>query len=96
MYKKSFKEFLNEQLKDPAFKKHYDDLEPEFALISLMIEKRMKKKITQTELAKRMGTKQSAIARFESGNYNPSLKFAYRLADALGVRMKITFEAKAK
>ncbi len=94
MYKKSFKEFLNEQLKDPAFKKHYDDLEPEFALISLMIEKRIKEGLTQKEIAEKMGTKQSAISRFESGKGNPTLQFMQKLADALGAKMKVTIAKK--
>lgn len=94
MYKKSFKEFLNEQLKDPEFKKHYDELEPEFALISLMIEKRIKEGLTQKEIAEKMGTKQSAISRFESGKGNPTLQFMQKLADALGAKMKVTITKK--
>jgi transcriptional regulator with XRE-family HTH domain len=39
-----------------------------------------------------MGTKQSAISRFESGKANPTLDFLYRLADALGAQMKVTIK----
>ena len=79
-----------ELLKDPEFKKAYDDLGPEFALIGKIIEKRHKEGLTQKELARRIGTKQSAIARFESGTYNPSLAFMQRVARGLNVKLKIT------
>lgn len=44
--------------------------------------------LTQTELAKRMGTKQENISRFESGTYNPTLKFLWKMAKALGKNFK--------
>lgn len=77
-------------LKDPAAKKAYDDLGPEFALISKIIEKRITEGLTQAELAKRIGTKQSAISRFERGDSNPSLQFMRKLAEGLGVKLKIS------
>mgnify|MGYP001592813095 CR=1 FL=1 len=77
-------------LEDPAVKKAYDDLGPEFALIEKIIEKRITEGLTQAKLAKRIGTKQSAISRFESGNSNPSLAFMHKLADGLGVKLKIS------
>lgn len=48
--------------------------------------------LTQTELAKRMGTKQENISRFESGTYNPTLKFLWKMAKALGKNLKVTLE----
>ncbi len=89
-YMKSFEEFKREALKDPEFKKAYDALEPEYALIEKLIENRINKGITQAALAKKMGTKQSAISRFEAGGSNPTVAFLYKLADALGVQLKIT------
>lgn len=87
---RSFTDFLHEQLKDPEFKKMYDDLEPEFALISLLIEKRIKEGLTQAELAKKLNTKQSAISRFESGTSNPTLEFLQKMARALGAKLTIS------
>lgn len=84
------RELKRELLKNPEFKKAYDELEPEFQLWRKLIEKRNKGGLTQKELAKRMGTKQSVISRFESGRTNPTLDFLYRLAEALGAELKIT------
>lgn len=87
---KPYSELKKKLLKDPAVKKAYDDLGPEFALIEKIIEKRITEGLTQAKLAKRIGTKQSAISRFESGNSNPSLAFMRKLADGLGVKLKIS------
>jgi DNA-binding XRE family transcriptional regulator len=92
----TFKSFLAESMKDPEFRKEYDALEPEFALISLMIEKRIKEGLTQDKLAKKIGTKQSAISRFESGNYNPTIGFLYKVADALDADIKVTVTPRSK
>jgi ribosome-binding protein aMBF1 (putative translation factor) len=88
---KSWADLKKELLKDPKVKEEYDKLQPEFALISAMIEARAKKGITQKKLAEKLGTKQSAIARLESGNANPSLNFLKRLAEALGTKLEIRF-----
>ena len=77
-------------LKDPKFKKAYDDLTPKFALIKLMIQKRIHEGLTQKELARRMGTKQSAISRFESGSYNPTLQWIRNAAHALQAKITIS------
>lgn len=78
-------------LKDPEFKRHYDALEPEFAVIRSVIGKRIEKKMSQKQLARKIGTKQSAISRLESGGSNPSLKFLQKVATALGARLSISF-----
>ena len=79
-------------MKDPAFKKAYDDLELEFSIICQIMDKRLEKGISQKELAERMGTQQPSLARFESGNYNPSLKFLKKLSEALGTKLEIKFK----
>ena len=81
----------NEWLKDSAFKKEYDKLESRYALIDKIVGARIKKKLTQAQLAKKVGTKQSAIARLESGSVNPSLNFIERIASALGSKLNIEF-----
>ncbi len=86
---KDFNEIKKELLKDPDVKKEYDRLEPKFDLIRSIIEKRIEKNISQKELASRMGTKQSALSRFESGNYNPSLDFMQKVAQALDSKLEI-------
>ncbi|MEI6490794.1 MAG: helix-turn-helix transcriptional regulator [bacterium] len=87
----SYSKLKKELLKDPEVKKAYDNLEPEFAIIRQILQKRMEKHISQKEFAKRMGTNQSAVSRLESGTYNPSLKFLKRVAKALKSELKISF-----
>lgn len=87
-----FEVWEKEALKDPAFKAEYDKLEPEFAVITAILEARVKKHMTQESLAKKIGTKQSAIARIESGRANPSVSFLQKLAEALGKKLVIKFE----
>ena len=87
-----FDEFLEESLKNPKIKAEYDKLEPEFAVIEAVLKARVQKGITQEQLAKKIGTKQSAIARIESGNANPSIGFLQKLADALGKKLVIQFK----
>ena len=92
--KKAFKpinsrELTAEWMKDPKFRKAYDDLEVEFTLHSLMIRQRIEKGMTQKKLAELAGTKQSSIARFESGRYNPTFAFVQKLASALGAKLKV-------
>lgn len=85
-------EVKKELLKNPKVKKEYDRLGPEFAIISQLIELRAKKHLTQKGLAKKLGTKQSAIARLESGNGNPTLEFLHKTAKALNRKLVISFE----
>ncbi len=82
-----------EKLRDPVYRAEYDKLQPEFAVIRAVIEARMKKELTQKELARKMGTKQSVISRLESGRANPSLAFLKRLAHALNTRLEIRFNS---
>ncbi len=88
----NFDDYLNEQLKNPAFRAEYDALEPEFALIRAMIDARRETGITQQELSKRTGISQSDISKYESGNGNPSVKTLRRLAAGLGMSLKIEFQ----
>jgi ribosome-binding protein aMBF1 (putative translation factor) len=83
-------------MKDPAFVKAYDDLDEEFSVIFAVMEARAKAGLSQAQLAKKMKTTQSAIARLESGKANPSTRTLWKLATATGTRLKITFETVAK
>ncbi|OGK17391.1 transcriptional regulator [Candidatus Roizmanbacteria bacterium RIFCSPHIGHO2_01_FULL_39_12b] len=86
-----FNIWLKDKLKDPEFKAEYDRQEPEFAVIRAILKSRMEKGLTQKQLAEKVGTKQSAIARLESGNANPSIGFLQRVAEALGTNLQINF-----
>ena len=84
------RDVLAQELKNPAFKKAYDNLAFEFSVIDAMILARSKHGMTQAKLAKKLGTKQSAIARLESGRGNPTLAFVQRLANVLNLDLKLT------
>jgi len=85
----SYSDLRKKWMKDPKFKKAYNDLEPEFVIVRAMIKMRLKNKMSQKDLAKKLGTKQPAIARFESGAYNPTLSFLKKLSTALGGKLEI-------
>lgn len=87
----NFTVWEKQALKNPKFKAEYDKLQPEFAVIRAVIEARMKRGVTQKELAEKVGTKQSVISRLESGRANPSVSFLKRLAQALNSRLEIRF-----
>lgn len=78
-----------ELLKDKEVAREYERLKPRYALISQLIGARIKKGLTQAQLAKKIGTKQSAIARVEGGNSNPSIDFLEKLTQALGSKLII-------
>ncbi len=86
----NFDEFKSEMLKRPGVKTEYDSLAPEYDLIRQIISARVEQKLTQKDLAERAGTKQSSIARLESGNYNPSFQFLQKIAGALGKRVSVS------
>jgi len=80
-------------LKEPAYRKAHKAQAPEFELARAVIQARAKAGLTQAQLARRMATTQSVIARLESGRARPSTKTLERLATATGTRLRITFEA---
>ena len=88
---RDFNDFLMESLKNPKIKAEYDKLQPEFAMIQAVIDARVKRGVTQKELAQKIGTKQSVISRLESGRANPSIAFLKRLAQALNSHLEIKF-----
>ena len=79
-------------MKEPGFKSGYDALEAEFTLASVLIEARTKAKLSQQEVAKKMGTSQSTIARLESGAAKPSFSTLERFAKATGMRVRLSLE----
>lgn len=75
---------------DKELKKEYEALRPRYELISKAIDTRLKKKMTQEEVAIKMGTTKSSISRFESGDYNPTIDFLIKLSSALGKQLKVS------
>lgn len=90
---KDFQAFKQGQFsKKPALKKAYDDLAPQYELATRVIEARINKGLSQAEVAQKAGTRQSSIARLESGEYNPSLRFLEKVAKATGTKLAVKFE----
>jgi transcriptional regulator with XRE-family HTH domain len=86
------KDLHKKWLRDDDYRREYDALEEEFALASALIAARSHAGLTQEELAEKMDTSQSAIARMESGRTIPSGSTLKRFARATGTRLRITFE----
>ncbi|MFA6006186.1 MAG: helix-turn-helix domain-containing protein [Candidatus Paceibacterota bacterium] len=86
----TFAQFKKKTLRNKEVKKAYDALGPQFELIEAIIRKRIQKKLTQAELASRLGTHQSAIARLESGSENPTLSYLNEIAHAVGGKLHVS------
>ena len=87
-----FDKYLETQLKNPEFRKAYEELEDEYALATQIIRFRIDRNLTQAQLARLVGTSQPAIARLESGNHrNLTLSFIFRIAKALDLRAELRF-----
>ncbi|MDO4324296.1 MAG: helix-turn-helix transcriptional regulator [Lachnospiraceae bacterium] len=91
-----FHKYLDKQLQNPDFKKEWDNLEPEYNMIQAIIDARKKSNLTQKELAERTGINQADISKLENGNANPTLAVLKRLADGMGMVLKLEFIPKAK
>ena len=81
---------LNSEYED--IRAGYDALGPRYNIIRAEKERRLAMGMSQKELAERMGTAQSNISRFESGNYNPTVDFLQQMAASLGKTLRITLE----
>jgi predicted transcriptional regulator len=88
-----YKVFKARMLADPEVKREYDALEAEFAIASELIRARVRAGLSQAELAERMGTSQSAIARLESGQTLPSTKTLLRFAEATRSKVELRLSA---
>jgi len=77
------------ELRVREIKKAYKDLGPEFAVVEMIIAKRLKAGLTQTEFAKKAKTLQLVISRLERGDFSPTLQFLYHLTDALDAKLRI-------
>lgn len=92
---RTLNEYISGQIKNTEFKKAWDSLDTEFELLESIIEARERAGITQDELAKRIGTKQPAISRLESGGFNKAtVETLHKIADALDAKLVIKMESK--
>ena len=86
---KTLKQFKKDIFKKPGVGKAYVELQPELQIIRKLALTRSKKGLSQRELAKKIGVTQSALARFESGNANPTLSFLKKVTTGLGLKLTI-------
>lgn len=91
---KNFRISLQEQMKNPEFKREWDELEVEFQIIKAIVEGRKEKQITQKQLSYITGISQADISKIENGNANPSIRTLKRIANALGKEIKFSFQTK--
>ena len=91
---RALREYNNEQHKEPEFKKEWENIEQEMEVVRAMIKARTAQNLTQKDLAEKTGINQANISKLENGNMNPSLKLLKRLADGLGMNLRIEFVPK--
>jgi ribosome-binding protein aMBF1 (putative translation factor) len=88
-----FEEFKARLLADPEVQREYEALAPEFEISAELLRARLRAGLSQAELAARMNTSQSAVARLESGQTLPSTKTLLRFAEATGSRIQLRLSA---
>ena len=85
----SYREYKEKALKDSEKKAEYDSLEAEYDIIQAMIDARINQHMTQKDLSAKTGITQADISRIENGTRNPSLAMVKRLAEGLGMQLKL-------
>lgn len=93
---KTLNEFMEEQLENPGFKEEYEKIQPEMDVIRALVDARVSQNLTQKQLSERTGINQADISKLENGTRNPSLNLLKRLADGMGMALKIEFVPKVK
>ncbi len=86
---KSFEDLHEKYMRDPEYRQAHEDMEPEFAIIKAIIRARAKHGLTQRQLALDLGISQPSLARFESGNANPTFSFLKKVTSGLGLKLTI-------
>ena len=91
---KTLKQFKDEQMQNSEFVKEYEAIQPELDVIRAIVDARNSQNITQKELAERTGINQADISKLENGTRNPSVNLLKRLAEGMGMVLKIEFVPK--
>ena len=87
----SYKDYKKRALQNPEVKAEYDELQPEYDIIQAMIDARVQQNMTQKDLSAKTGITQADISRIENGTRNPSLSMVKKLAQGLGMQLKLEF-----
>lgn len=93
---KTFDEYLSKQMQNAEFAQEFERLQPEREVMRAVSQMRAQRGITQEELARRTGIRQSEISRIESGSRNPSVRMLQRLAEGLDCTLRIEFVPKSE
>ena len=93
---RTFNDMFDKQMQDDEFRKEYEAIQPEMDVIRAIVDARNSQNLTQKELAERTGINQADISKIENGTRNPSLNLLKRLADGMGMALKIEFVPKQR
>ena len=93
---KTFEDYKKQQMQDPELVREYEAIQPEMDVIRAIVNARTSQNLTQNELAKRTGINQADISKLENGPRNPSVNLLKRLAEGMGMSLKIEFIPKQK
>ncbi|MDO8570819.1 MAG: helix-turn-helix transcriptional regulator [Candidatus Daviesbacteria bacterium] len=85
-------ELKNKLMKKPGFVSEYQKLQPEYEIACQIIDARLKKNMTQEDLAKKIGTGQAVISRLEGMNAKPSISLLYKVAQALQTKIAVNIQ----
>ena len=91
---KTLNDMLSDQLKDDEFRREYEAIQPELDVIRAIVDARTSQNLTQKELAERTGINQADISKLENGTRNPTVNLLKRLADGMGMDLRIEFVPK--
>ncbi len=86
-----FQQYLREELKNPVFRKHYEEYGKQLEIAYQILQLRKKQGFSQTQLAKKLGTSQGNIARMETGQQNFTTDTLQKIASAFQRKLKIEF-----
>jgi predicted transcriptional regulator len=91
----NYEEFEGELLKDPDIRKEYEDLKPKYEMIQGLIKRRNQLRMSQSQLARTVGTRQPAISRLERGEFNNvTLSTLIKVAHALDLDLDISLKVR--
>ena len=93
---KTFEDYKKQQMQDPELVREYEAIQPEMDVIRAIVNARTSQNLTQNELAKRTCINQADISKLENGTRNPSVNLLKRLAEGMGMSLKIEFIPKQK
>jgi len=91
-----YQDFETELLNKPGIRKEYDALKPKYDLVRTIIERRNQLQLSQTRLARIIGTRQPAISRLEKGDSNTTLNTLLKVAEALDLDIALSVRSRTK